>query len=295
MLIVSGFAQAREATPTPGAIADQYVVRLNTDPAILEANKPFTLTLTVLRADGQTTVDKFDEVHTKLLHLILVTEDLTQFLHVHPDYQGNGVFVLKDLVLPEVANYVVFADFTPTGDHQHYVRNTLTTNGAVAKQAELNISPIEVTAGGLKMTLDLSQGLKAGEETSLKFHATDAQSGESITDLDEYLGAAGHLVIIDPTSQIYIHTHPAGHNMDSMAEMSGMTNMATATPAMAGMDGMTMPMQYGPDLEFMADFPSEGKWAMWLQVQYKGEVLTFPFVVEVVGMAEGTPEAHAHS
>ena len=56
---------------------------------------------------------------------------------------------------------------------------------------------------------------------------------------------------------------------------------------------MTMPMQYGPDLEFMTAFPSAGLWAMWLQVQYKGDVYTFPFVVDVTDNADVTPEAHA--
>ncbi|MEP6984006.1 MAG: hypothetical protein ABI970_00290, partial [Chloroflexota bacterium] len=261
-----------------------YIVNLSTDPASAEANKPFTLTVTILNADGKTPVTAFDEVHTKLLHFIVVTQDLTQFQHVHPDYQGNGVFVLKNLVLPEAANYVTYADFTPTGEHQHYVRNTLTVNGAIDKQPGLVVSPTEVTIGGLKMSLSGTDAVTAGVETSLKFHVSDAKTGTDINNLDEYLGAAGHLVIIDEANQIYIHTHPAGHDMDAMSDM------ATATPEMAG---MTMPIQYGPDLEFMTAFPNVGLWAMWLQVQYKGDVYTFPFVVDVTDNADVTPEATA--
>jgi hypothetical protein len=67
--------------------------------------------------------------------------------------------------------------------------------------------------------------------------------------------------------------------------------MSTATPEMAG---MVMPMNYGPDLEFMTEIPSAGLWGMWLQVQYKGDVYTFPFVVAVIDNVETTPEAHAN-
>jgi hypothetical protein len=199
-------------------------------------------------------------------------------LHVHPDYQGDGVFVLKDLVLPVAANYVTFADFTPTGEEQHFVRNTLAVSDAPTKRPDLVLSPTEVTVDDLKMQLVNTDEFKAGTETTLKFHVSDAATGEPVDTLDEYLGAAGHLVIIDQTRQIYIHTHPAGHDME----------------AMSGMAGMEMPAQFGPDLEFMTEFPSEGLWSMWLQVQYKGEVYTFPYVVEVTGTAEETPEAHAH-
>jgi hypothetical protein len=287
MMMGIGSIRAHDATSTPSPSADGYVVNLATEPKSVEATKPFTLTVSIFQADGQTPVSKFDEVHTKLLHFILVSDDLTQFLHVHPDYQGDEVFVLKDLVLPQVANYVTFADFTPTGEHQHYVRNTLAVSGAADKQPNLVVSPTEVTVGDLKLQLVNTDGFIAGAEISLKFHVSDAKTGSDIDSLDEYLGAAGHLVIIDQTTQIYIHTHPAGHDM---AGMSGM-DMATATPEMAG---MMMPMQYGPDLEFMADFPSAGLWSMWLQVQYKGDVYTFPFVVNVTDNGEATPEAHAH-
>ncbi|MBI1282076.1 MAG: hypothetical protein GC179_28375 [Anaerolineaceae bacterium] len=291
MVFIFGMVSAHDSTATPTAPAKSYVVNLSTEPKVIEANKPFTLTAAILMPDGQTPVTAFDEVHTKLLHFILVSEDLTQFLHVHPDYQGGGIFVLKDVVLPTAADYVTFADFTPTGEEQHFVRNILSVEGATHEHPNLVVGSEEVTIGDLKMHLVNSAPLAAGGETHLQFHATSATTASDVENLDEYLGAAGHLVIIDQTSQTYIHTHPAGHDMESMSGMNGMSGMATSTPAMAGME---MPMQYGPDLDFMAEFPSAGLWAMWLQVQYKGDVYTFPFVVEVTDNVEATPETHAH-
>lgn len=290
LLIMMNSVQAHDSTPTPSASENAYIINLSTAPKNVEANKPFTLTLQILNADGKTPVSTFDEVHTKLLHLILVSQDLTQFLHVHPDYQGDGIFVLKDLILPEVANYVTYADFTPTGEHQQYVRNTLSVSDASDKQSDLVASPREVVVGALKMRLVDPETFTAGAQTALKFHVSDAKTGADMSNLDEYLGAAGHLVIINQANETYIHTHPTGHDMESMSGMSGMA-MPTATPEMAG---MTMPMQYGPDLEFMTEFSSADLWAIWLQVQYRGEIYTFPFVVDVTGVAEGTPEAHAH-
>ncbi len=287
-MVMIGSVQAQDVAATLSTSSETYVVNLTTNPTSIEAGKPFTLTVTVLNADGKTPVTAFDEVHTKLLHFILVSQDLTQFLHVHPDYQGNGVFMLKDLILPDAANYVTYADFTPTGDQQHYVRNTITVTGATEKLPYLVASPSEVRVGSLKISSDGLDILKSGVETSLKFHVSDVATGAGIDNLDEYLGAAGHLVIIDAANHIYIHTHPAGHDMKSM---SGMADIATATPEMAG---MVMPIRYGPDLEFMTNFPDAGLWEMWLQIQYKGDVYTFPFVVDVADNVKGTSEAHAH-
>ncbi|MEO8610449.1 MAG: hypothetical protein ABI690_21310 [Chloroflexota bacterium] len=261
---------------------EQYQAVLKTDPVTVEAGKPFQLTLDILGADGKPPVNDFDEVHTKLLHLILVSEDLSQFLHVHPDYKGDGEFVLDDATLPIAANYIVFADFTPTGDHQQVVRMTLATQDAKPSSAELTAGPTEFTNGPLKITLDVPEVLSAGVERPILFHVADAATGQPLDSLDEYLGAAGHLVIVDESGKIYLHTHPADHDM-------------SASGAMAG---MTMAAHYGPDLTFNATFPGVSSYKMWLQVQYKGEIYTTPFVVNVDRMAEvpaeATAEAEAH-
>jgi hypothetical protein len=247
-----------------------YEVTLETKPTIVEAGKPFDLKLQIFQTDGKTPVTKFDEVHTKLLHFIIVSEDLKQFMHVHPDYDGNGVFTLKQIALPVTANYIMFADFTPTGDKQQAVRLTLAIKDAQSSPADLKVSVREAAIGALKFTLDVPDTLNAGTENKITFHVSDAKTGEPVKDLDEYLGAAGHLVILNRTAEVYIHTHPAGHDMGDMS-------------------GMEMNAKYGPDVVFEAHFPDTGLYGLWLQVQYKGEVLTVPFVVKVTGKVEVTP------
>jgi hypothetical protein len=265
-----------DAHPGDPMSSEGYQGMLTIDPTVVETGRPFRLTLTLLQPDGITPLTEFEEVHTKLLHLILVSQDLTQFLHVHPDYQGDGVFVLDDVTLPASGNYAVFADFTPTNHTQQVVRLTLSTPDAETVVPMMAASPRETSVGPLKITFDIPDTLDALADTSIVFHVADAQTGEPINTLDAYLGAAGHLVIVDQSSQIYLHTHPLGHDTDSMSGMSGLD--------------MSVPETYGPDIEFHTQFPTTGFYAMWLQVQYEGEVYTVPFAVEVSGMAEVTPE-----
>jgi len=254
---------------------ENYQVELETNPADVAAGNPFTLTLRILNSADSTPVTEFDEVHTKLLHLIVVSDDLTEFLHLHPDYQGDGVFVLENAMLPKAANYIWFADFTPTGAEQQVVRVESSTVDAQASHAHLNVSKMDVTTLPLRFELELPENLAENTETALQFHVTDAVTGEAIDTLDEYLGAAGHLVIIDESGEIYLHTHPAGHDMGDMGGME---------------------MNYGPDIEFMTEFPATGLYAMWLQVQYEGEIFTAPFVIDVAHEADAmaTQEADHH-
>ena len=54
---------------------------------------------------------------TKKLHVIIVNDDLSVFLHVHPRLLQNGHFVL-DQHFPAEGKYHIFADATPAGLEQ---------------------------------------------------------------------------------------------------------------------------------------------------------------------------------
>ena len=47
-----------------------------------------------------------------------------------------------------------------------------------------------------------------GEEVDLVFRFTDASTEAPITDLERYLGAFGHLVILSEDMTEYVHAHP---------------------------------------------------------------------------------------
>ena len=59
-------------------------------------------------------IDKFDIMHEKLLHLIVVSKDLTYFDHLHPEYVGGGQFEINTK-FPAGGHYQLIADFTPQG------------------------------------------------------------------------------------------------------------------------------------------------------------------------------------
>ena len=91
--------------------------------------------------------------------------------------------------------------------------------------------------------------LAAGRASTIAFAVTNASSGAAVDDLEPYLGAAGHLLIVSDDLEYAIHAHPSG---------------ATTTPGA---------------LRFDATLPRAGVYKMWLQVQRGGEVITVAFVV----------------
>lgn len=194
-------------------------------------------------------IEKFDISHEKLMHLIVVSKDLSYFDHIHPDYKGKGVFEITT-PFPSGGEYKLIADFIPAGG------SPLTKNHWIKVQGDSKQNPIQPDAKlikiveGKEITLSLDQ-LKAGKEVQLTFTIKDDKTKQPITNLQPYLGAVGHVVIISADTEQYIHNHP----LDEHAK--------------------------GPDARFAAQFPNSGTYKIWGQFQHQGKVFTVPFIIRV--------------
>ncbi|MFE9276287.1 hypothetical protein ACQKLN_04380 [Paenibacillus glucanolyticus] len=195
-------------------------------------------------------VQEFDVNHEKLLHLIIVNRDLSFFHHIHPDYMENGKFTMKT-TFPAGGEYKWFADFVPKGAEGTTRSEWLRIEGeeGEASAVQPDTSLIQ-QVNGKEIELSLSNTL-SNEEVVLSYHIRDAQTKQGISDLEPYLGAVGHVVILSADAQQYIHVHP-------LEEQST-----------------------GPKAEFVATFPHSGIYKIWGQFQHQGEVMTVPFVVEI--------------
>ena len=67
-------------------------------------------------------------------------------------------------------------------------------------------TPGRVEAGGLAADIALV-GAKAGRAARISFTLFDA-AGRPVTDLQPYLGAMGHLVVLSADGEEYVHSHP---------------------------------------------------------------------------------------
>lgn len=232
-------------------MADQVAAKWTLEPAQGGSSGGTRIRLAIAKTDGKP-VEQFDINHEKQLHLILISKDLSYFNHIHPAYKGNGVFEI-DNEFPSGGEYRVIADFKPTGGDSMTKMEWLKVEGKPAASQPAPVVPDEVlerTVAGKKVRLAI-EGLEAKKEAVLTFSFADEKSGTPITDLDPYLGAIGHVVVLSEDGQRYVHVH---------AEEDQGT---------------------GPAARFEAQFPSSGTYKIWGQFQKDDQVFTIPFVVKV--------------
>jgi hypothetical protein len=220
--------------------------------ATIEARQPVDLTIEITGNKGQT-VDHFDIVHEKVMHLIVVSRDLHFFDHIHPEYQGKGKFTVQT-VLPAGGSYTYFCDYKPSGQPGQVSMFTLDAPGT-AMPAPVKSTVRSQVLGDTLVTLHTNPAvIKANEETILGFTLQQATDQSPLADLQPYLGEMGHLVIIRETEPLavadYIHTHALQTDKKS-----------------------TIP--------FMAVFPKTGWYKLFGQFNRGGEIVTAPFWVRV--------------
>jgi hypothetical protein len=168
------------------------------------------LTMSVADARG-TPVTEFEEVHEKLLHLIVVRDDLGVFLHEHPRSIGEGKFSVR-VELPKGGNYTLFADHKPVGHAQRVATGRLSSQLPTGATDEVNFDRRQ-SIGNTLVSLRSHRVVSYREGSSLlTFTLTDRSSGEAVRDLKPYLGAMGHLVVVRRDASLsrasYVHAHP---------------------------------------------------------------------------------------
>ncbi|SIR44299.1 MULTISPECIES: hypothetical protein [unclassified Paenibacillus] len=199
---------------------------------------------------GGKPVEQFDTAHEQKQHMIIVSKDLSYFSHIHPEYKGGGVFEIAT-EFPAGGEYKLIADFVPAGGSAMSRMQGVSIGGAAdkAKPIEPDGDLTQVVDGN-EIALSI-EGLAAGKEAMLTYTIADARTEKPVTDLQPYLGAVGHVVILTADAESYLHVHP----MDEKAS--------------------------GPEARFMTTFPKSGIYKIWGQFKRGGEVFTVPFVIKV--------------
>jgi len=136
-------------------------------------------------------------------------------------------------------------------------------------------SVLSKTVDDMTATVDYDPTVFAvGQYGHLNFHLTDKATGQPVTDLQTYLGAFGHTLIMSEDMVDYVHSHP----LDILAQPDDDGNLKFVIPPGADLDKL----RGGPDVTFEGLMPKPGLYRAWTQFRRNDKVYTFPFTFNVV-------------
>ena len=221
---------------------------VTTDPTPVQAGQPTRLSL-MIHADTGAVLKDFEVFHEQKVHLMVVSAGLDQFAHIHPEVDSAGNLTIRHL-FPTGGKYRLYADYKPVGKPQSTAIAELQVRGDSPPAPPLiPNAPGSVTGTGLQARIAIPRA-QAGEVTKITFELLDSRN-QPVTDLQPYLGAMGHLVIISADGMHYVHAHP-----DEAQPATGVVS-------------------------FAAHFSQPGIYKAWGQFQRADQVDTVPFVLQV--------------
>ena len=249
--------------PVTPAIAAEFNLRFECSPSAPKPNEKIRLRFSIFNPKSGEQVKEFYITHEKLFHLFIVSQDLSEFQHIHPAMQPDGSFTIET-VLPAAGNYKIYSDFYPRDGAPQVLQQNLTTVGyagdlmAARPRLAPDASLVKVVEG-MKIELKLEPAeIVAGQPVALKYHLTEALTGQPIRDLVPYLGAWGHTLILSEDQEDYVHSHPE--------------EVVPETADKSKLRG-------GPDATFNAFLPRPGIYRIWTQFQRGDRLTTTSFTV----------------
>jgi Heavy metal binding domain len=246
--------------------AREYLIDMKSTPQAVQPGRPVRLTFTVRHPETRATVRAFATVHEKQFHLFVVSHDLDYYDHVHPEMQPDGSWTIA-VTVPKPGYYKLYSDFLPIGGSPQVIPRLLVAGDPGdldAARAHLQADDIlQKTVGSMTVSLSLpADRLVAGRDEKLLYHVVDSATGQPVVNLEPYLAAYGHTLVLSEDTMEYVHAHP----VELLPE-----NTETA----AG----------GPDLTFKALLPKPGRYRLWTQLKRGGVVSTVRFTVTATSPA----------
>jgi hypothetical protein len=233
-------AGAAQSSELAGLSVASGEYRLVADEVSVTADTPSQYTFRIVTDDGSPVTD-FDVLHDRRLHLIVLSRNLIDYLHLHPAMDAGGSW---QITIPPLhpGSYRVYADFQPTGADRMTLGTDLQVPGPVGT-VPLPAAMSVAETDGYQVTMS---GVPVVGSSTIEFDVS--RDGEAIA-TDPYLGAAGHLIVIRTGDLGYLHVHP--------------------------MDG-----DYST-VRFDADFPTPGTYRLFFDFAHDDAVHTAAFTITV--------------
>ena len=191
---------------------------------------------------------RFAVVHDKPLHLIVVGRDLTGYQHLHPTMAPDGTWSVP-LTLARPGGYRVYADFSVTaadGTQQPLVLGVDHTVPGAHSPTALPPAQAQATAG--PYTVSMTGTPTVGVTAPMHFQVSADPTAPA--QLEPYLGAYGHLVVVREGDLGYVHVHPEPELVDGT-------------------------------VKFWLTAPSSGRYRAFFDFQVAGKVHTGEFTINV--------------
>jgi hypothetical protein len=236
-----------------------------TDRATISAGESVHLTF-VFRDPAGGPIRFLEKVHQQPVHLVVVSKDLAEFDHIHPE-PIPGDALSADYAFRHGGQYWLYANYTAPGAGPSVARFAITVDGAPRAPVPPRPDDTPKTTDGVTVAFTAPR-LTAGQDLPLAFTLTDAATVQPIADLHPWLGAWAHIMIVSGDHQNFIHAHP-------------LENAGTENDPLQHTHTAPVPGPSPSTIRTVTGFRTPGVYKLWFQFERRGKVVTTSWVLRV--------------
>jgi len=225
----------------------KYFIKFSTDLSKIKAGEEVILSFLPKEDGDENIIVELETVHEKKAHIIIVSNDLEYFSHLHPEFEGNGTYSVKTN-LPFGGKYELFFEYKPKGGKKITDRFNLDVEGSEKPNAIFKSERYLFEDQDLSVMLRPAEDLFSGKEIHIPVSILKDGKELNASNFDNYLGEKSHAVLIGIANFDFLHVHP---------------------------------MIMNNQLNLHMNIFKSGYYRLWLQFQIDGILYTTDFVLEV--------------
>ncbi|GAB3833805.1 hypothetical protein GCM10028895_53240 [Pontibacter rugosus] len=130
-----------------------FDVLISSQPPVISAQEKVKLLLTPVNQETSDIPIALEEVHTKDIHLIIVSEDLSFFAHVHPEKKGKEYTV--NFSFPFGGKFLLYCDIKPLNGSPVVIRKTVDVAGDSRDVQRYQQDVLSKTVDNVSVQLDV--------------------------------------------------------------------------------------------------------------------------------------------
>ncbi|WP_448607337.1 hypothetical protein [Paenimyroides ceti] len=179
-------------------------VHVTSEPKNIIANYPALFIISVTESGENIPLEV---VHTMKMHLLVVNEELTWFDHIHPEKQADETYYVAE-TFPSAGKYLFFIDYKPVDHPASVSMKSIEVEGNLLKQIPETNPKLTAVVDGYTISLLNGNDLKTNTAQSLEFSIEQEGKRLEEKDIEPYLGANAHIVMISQADKDFLHIHP---------------------------------------------------------------------------------------
>lgn len=226
-----------------------YYMKFSTSKSRIYPNQETALSFIPAKKGKEKEPVSLEVQHGKQMHLIIVSEDLSYFNHIHPEVNEPGTFTANTF-LPLAGKYTLFAEYKPVGGDHAVDRFEMLVEGDPPQPRVYSKEKLANHSGRYSFSLELvDEQIIAGAANHIEGIVKKDGKQINVNTLEDYLGAKAHIVIISAEDKEFLHVHP---------------------------------MVKDNNFSIHTDFKNPGIYRGWIQFQDKQQLHTIDFTLRAV-------------